>query len=378
MYNDVPFAMPKTTVNYINSNPPPPGFYGEFGVDYKRKNGIDYTPRDPNATNNYLEEFAEEKEFKSTMRNYFGMVKLIDDKVGDMLSTIKALGIEQNTIICFTSDHGDLSFEHGRLNKEEPFMTSAGVPMIIKYPNHIKPNKVIETAYSQVDFAPSILGIMGLSDRAESMNMVFDGVDGSNEILNQEDVSNDNSKYIISYLSDGRWILALKAGRKLILNGLNKGATMYDLKLDPQEVTNYISKKPLVVSSLYRKIQSWLSSRNFVATDSTKSFINSASYCRDSAYPLLLKTRKRDRTISCKWVSKKPFKRCMKGKGSYKGAIATACPEACKTIMPCSCEDTKMQFMVGQTFMTCSEVTESQCPDVEGLNETCRKTCGQC
>ena len=307
------------------------------------------------------------------MRNYFGMVKLLDDKIGEILSTIRSQGIEDSTIVCFTSDHGDLAFEHGRLNKQEPFITSAGIPMIIKYPNHIKGKKVIESAYSQVDFAPSILGIMGISEKAESMGMEFDGIDGSEEIMNDEDISNDKSKLIISYWHDGRWIMALKAGYKLILNGLKKGPTMFDLRVDPQELTNYVSAKPVIVNYIYGQILKWISSNEFVPTDTSRSFVNDAAYCTDS--PRFFRDVKvAKRAVKCKWVSKNPEKRCFRGKGE----VAIACPTTCKIVLPCSCQDVKMPFKLGKKLVTCSEITQNQCDKVKGIKETCRMTCGEC
>jgi uncharacterized sulfatase len=48
---------------------------------------------------------------------------------------MKNLGIEDNTVVVFTSDHGDLLGEHGKLNKGQPYETSAGIPFIVKYPD---------------------------------------------------------------------------------------------------------------------------------------------------------------------------------------------------------------------------------------------------
>ena len=71
--------------------------------------------------------------------------------------------------------------EHGNYNKNQPYLTSAGVPFIIRYPDHVIKNKVIKTAYSSPDFAPTILGLMGVNHSEYN----FQGIDGSNEILSK-------------------------------------------------------------------------------------------------------------------------------------------------------------------------------------------------
>ena len=49
------------------------------------------------------------------MSRYFGMVKCIDDNVGKILAALRAAGVAQRTIVVFTSDHGDMCGEHGRV-----------------------------------------------------------------------------------------------------------------------------------------------------------------------------------------------------------------------------------------------------------------------
>ena len=72
---------------------------------------------------------------------------------------MKQKGLEEDTIVVFTSDHGDLLFEHGKINKGMPYKTSMGVSFILKYPRKIVPGKVLETPHSHIDFAPMLLSL---------------------------------------------------------------------------------------------------------------------------------------------------------------------------------------------------------------------------
>ena len=102
------------------------------------------------------------KPSSENMSRYFGMVKCIDDNVGKILAALRAAGVAQRTIVVFTSDHGDMCGEHGRVNKGIPLEGSARIPFLIHYPGTIKPGTVVHEALSNVDFKPTLLGLLGL------------------------------------------------------------------------------------------------------------------------------------------------------------------------------------------------------------------------
>ena len=83
---------------------------------------------------------------ESKLQDTFGMVKCVDDNIGKLLAYLKTSGLEEDTIVVFTSDHGDSMGEHLRHNKLTPYDTSAGVPFVIRYPAKIAPGKVVRSA----------------------------------------------------------------------------------------------------------------------------------------------------------------------------------------------------------------------------------------
>ncbi len=70
------------------------------------------------------------------------MVQCIDDNIGRLLARIKEADRLDNTLVIMTSDHGDLCYEHDRQNKGNPYEGSARVPMIFRFPKHIKAGEV--------------------------------------------------------------------------------------------------------------------------------------------------------------------------------------------------------------------------------------------
>lgn len=94
---------------------------------------------------------------------YYGMVSMLDHYVGKLLDRLESLGLAENTLVVFTSDHGHYFGQHG-LTAKGPFHFEDGirVPMIARWPGQIPAGHVSQTLQSLVDYAPSFLDAAGL------------------------------------------------------------------------------------------------------------------------------------------------------------------------------------------------------------------------
>jgi arylsulfatase A-like enzyme len=101
---------------------------------------------------------------KNQMALYFGMVKCLDDNVGRILATLRETGQLERTFIVVTSDHGDLCGEHGRDNKGVPMEGSSRIPFLLHAPGVVPPGTVVRSALGNVDFKPTILALMGITN----------------------------------------------------------------------------------------------------------------------------------------------------------------------------------------------------------------------
>jgi len=146
--------------------------------------------------------------------------------------------INQDTVVVFTSDHGDMLGDHLKLNKEKPYESSMGIPFIVKYPGHVPKGKIIETAYSSAeDFAPAILGLLGVPQLPPDMN--FHGVDGSQELMSNQTLSTNCDQILFSD-SWQSWAAAITSGFKFIVSSTQE-AFLFDLFADPEELINFIA-----------------------------------------------------------------------------------------------------------------------------------------
>ena len=93
-------------------------------------------------------------------RAYYGMVSYIDDKVGRILTTLKDLGLDKDTIVVFTADHGEMLGERGAWYKQYFYEQSARIPLIISDPRQNEPRHIAEPV-SLVDLVPTFMDFAG-------------------------------------------------------------------------------------------------------------------------------------------------------------------------------------------------------------------------
>src|SRR5690606_20712658 len=74
-------------------------------------------------------------------RSYKAMVRLVDDQVGRLLDELEKQNLMENTLIVFTSDHGEMLGDHARFQKDIWYKESATVPLVIRNPRDLQPRR---------------------------------------------------------------------------------------------------------------------------------------------------------------------------------------------------------------------------------------------
>ena len=163
---------------------------------------------------------------------YYGMVKCIDDNVGKLIGKLKTLGVYENTILVFTSDHGDLRGEHHRQNKGVPYEASTRVPFLIRFPKQIKKATVIDQALGSIDFLPTLCAMTDTQPVKPIHGRDFSAL--------FEDPNSSNWKDITIVRGTGDlkgWLMAVTDRYKLVLSA-NDPVWFFDLERDPNELIN--------------------------------------------------------------------------------------------------------------------------------------------
>ena len=102
--------------------------------------------------------------YQETMRCYYAMVNSLDEQFGRILSLVDSLGIADNTIIVFTSDHGEMFTSQGRMYKLTFYDEAAHIPLLIRYPGH-KGSRKSDVCLNTPDLSATLLGMVGLHDQ---------------------------------------------------------------------------------------------------------------------------------------------------------------------------------------------------------------------
>lgn len=167
---DRPFAL------FVAPNPP----HMPFAQVPERYREL-YAGKSPEelATWENLTEDGMEK-IRGDIANYYAMISGVDDQFGRLLSALEETGLDEETVVVFTSDHGDMMGSHGLVRKTHWYDESLLVPFLVRHPESERRGGTDDAVLSAIDLFPSILSLLGLS---EAIPGDLDGADCSARIL---------------------------------------------------------------------------------------------------------------------------------------------------------------------------------------------------
>lgn len=196
----------------------------------------------------------------------------IDWSVGEVMKALKKAGVEQNTIVLFSSDNGPWSVygNHAgvtpfREHKSTSFDGGIRSATILKYPEKIKPGTELNRAICSIDLLPTFARLTGSSLPTNNIDgkNVWDLVSGTDGAVNPHDyyAFSTGSRFESVISGDGRWKLHLPhqyrhvevAGKDGIPGRTSQQKiewSLFDLKRDPGETTNVIEKHLEVAARL--------------------------------------------------------------------------------------------------------------------------------
>jgi N-acetylgalactosamine-6-sulfatase len=210
-------------------------------------------------------------DLNTSMQTYLGDVWSIDLNVERVLDTLEQLGLTENTIVVFSSDHGPApvllsgaskEYSHNMLGysgtyrggKHNQYEGGVRVPFIIRWPGHIDPNVVdTQNVISGMDWLPTLCSIVGIDDIPEDL----DGEDVSDIWLGAT-----RPRVKTQYWKTGGSKPSMRKGNwKLHYNLNNSSQTeLYDLSIDPSEDNNVKDDFPVIAADLIADIEAWADS----------------------------------------------------------------------------------------------------------------------
>ena len=154
----MPFFGPRDDQYDPADMPLPPNFHDVPGPDQPLKARA-FARRYREATQSGVK-LDSEAGWRRLIANYWGLCSLIDTHVGTILDTVEECGLADNTIVVFTSDHGDMMGAHQLLAKCVMYQEAMRVPLMIRLPGQ-RQGRRVNQQISQIDLVPTLLELMG-------------------------------------------------------------------------------------------------------------------------------------------------------------------------------------------------------------------------
>jgi choline-sulfatase len=182
---------------------------------------------------------------------YYASLAQMDDCAGTVLRALKDLGLEDDTIVLYTSDHGEMLGEHGMWQKFEFYEGSCGVPLMIREPGAMA--GVCNAPVSLVSVLPTLAEMAGVpvSGRMDETSLVPQIRDPraprDRPVFAEYNLRNPRAKYMIR---DGRYKYSYWT---------HDIAELYDLQTDPEELRNLAldGSYGALVNGLKQKLFNW-------------------------------------------------------------------------------------------------------------------------
>jgi arylsulfatase len=183
---------------------------------------------------NYLIDQMSEAGIQYSRSHYFGLISYLDLQIGRVLDFLTNKGLMDNTMIVFTSDHGDNLGDHGLFFKT--FMTEGAthIPLLISIPEH-KNGGICEALVAQEDIAPTIYEYLGIEMPTD--------MDGTSLIKNMRNTTAGHNPFVVSQYGQGKELTLMIREKqyKYCFARYESTEELYDLASDPHEMKNLTS-----------------------------------------------------------------------------------------------------------------------------------------
>ncbi|WP_136608557.1 sulfatase family protein [Paenibacillus dokdonensis] len=199
----------------------------------------------------------DQQHMERLIRNYYAMITFIDEEIGRILGAWKDKGMDDELLIVFTSDHGELLGDHGLLYKGPWFYEGlTRIPMILKGPG-VKKGAKTDALMEHVDIVPTLLELIGKAEIPE-------GIQG----ISQRPVASGETERVresamTAYDAHDRGVHAkcLRTDRyKLVIFADEAYGELFDLESDPDELHNrffdpsYLEMKHKLMETLVHRL----------------------------------------------------------------------------------------------------------------------------
>ncbi len=182
---------------------------------------------------------------RKNLAGYYAHCSALDEAFGDVRRTLAESGLENDTILVFTSDHGDLMGAHGGANKQQPYDESTHIPLLLRWPAGLGGEpKRLDALLNSEDFMPTILGLCNVA-----IPRTVEGLDFSGHLRGGASPS-DGATLISCVTPFGQWTRkgggkeyrGVRTQRYTYVRDLAGPWLLFDNQTDPWQQTNLVGR----------------------------------------------------------------------------------------------------------------------------------------
>ena len=201
-------------------------------------------------------------EWRVVKAYYYALITHIDDQVGRILESLERNGILDDTLVIFTSDHGEHLGDHGLTGKGAPYDSCARVPLIWSYPGQSRPGAILSEIIEHVDIVPTILDYCGIQVPPQMQGRSF------RALLEGKPYEERSSAYMEIKIPFSRSYKAIRTHQHLYVMERSKVATqerLFDMSADPhqlRDVSDQAASQSILVELRRELLSRWFDVEN--------------------------------------------------------------------------------------------------------------------
>ncbi len=198
--------------------------------------------------------------FRNNIRNYYACMTGVDENIGRIINELKRLGLLKNTIVVFTSDHGICMGAHEQAGKDIFYEESMRIPVLISWPEKIKPKTDRTTMIAFADLYPTLLSIMGFQQQIPEEVQTFNLA--SVLLCGKENNRIVQPYYYIQSSNPATGYRGLRTATHTFTIHTTDGKVdkiiLFDRRSDPYQMNNIAMQHPKLVNRLKSQLKTWL------------------------------------------------------------------------------------------------------------------------
>ena len=191
---------------------------------------------------------------------YDAEIALVDSNVGRVWSAIKSSGVEDNTLIVLTADHGEELHEHNKyfFHSASVYDSVLHVPLIFTLPGVVNSNRKVDGVVEEIDIAPTILDLVGIEIPEDFVGRSLKSVLLGADLTAETAAFSEYLDNMVSVRTSRYRFLLNPTGRGTAENYPIAKMELYDLEETGKEEVNIVDVNPTVAKQLNDRITQWV------------------------------------------------------------------------------------------------------------------------